>query len=400
VINDNVAGDYWLVKMQYVFYADQDHDGFGNVINSTVASLPPLGYVTDPFDCNDQSNSLNPSEPDVADGIDNNCDGSIDEPSIVWQTSLGGSEEDYAYSLTPSQDGGYVVAGHSFSSDGDVTGHHGDALTQDVWITKINGSGSLQWAKSFGGSYQDGARSIKTTADGGYIVAGFNASTDGDVSGHHGLSQSYDYWVLKLNLSGGLQWQKSLGGTHDDIAYAVEQTPDGGYIVAGISQSNNGDVTVHYSGNSTYDWWIVKLDANGNLVWQKTLGGSSNDWCTDIHATPDGGYIVGGYSYSHDHDLTSNKGQSDYWIVKLDGTGNILWQKSYGGSTYDNLNALQLTADGGYIVTGDSQSDDVDVDGHHDSYGTYDGWVVKIDINGNMVWNKSIGGFSFDLLLQ
>ena len=170
-------------------------------------------------------------------------------PAIQWQKALGGSYEDYPYSVKQTADGGYIVAGGAASQNGDVSGNHGLA---DCWIVKLNNSGNIEWQKSLGGSGAEAASSIQQTSDGGYIIAGGSNSNDGDVSGYHG--GIYDYWIVKLNSSGSIEWQKSLGGSGDEFAKSVEQTTDGGYIVAGQSNSDDGDV----SGNhGDYDYWIV-----------------------------------------------------------------------------------------------------------------------------------------------
>lgn len=169
---------------------------------------------------------------------------------------------------------------------------------------------TIQWQKSYGGSDDDQARAIQQTKDGGYIVAGFSNSSNGQVTGHHG-GFIYDYWVLKLNATGSIQWQKSLGGSEFDIANAVQQTTDGGYIVAGASASNDGNVT---GGHGDEDYWIAKLDINGNIQWQKTLGGSGDDFAQSIQQTRDGGYIVAGSSDSFNGNVTGNHGGDDYWV--------------------------------------------------------------------------------------
>ena len=227
----------------------------------------------------------------------------------------------------------------------------------------------IEWQKSLGGSYFDEARSIQQTSDGGYIVAGNSYSNDGDVSGNHG---EWDYWIVKLNDTGNIQWQKCLGGSEFDIAYAIQQTSDGGYIVAGMTESNDGDV----SGNHGYDdYWVVKLDDTGNIQWQKSLGGSESEWAYSIQQTTDGGYIVAGWSYSNNGDVSENHGDDDYWVLKLDNTGNIQWQKSLGGSSVEWAHSTQQTSDGGYIVAGWSKSNDGDASGNH---GETDVWVVKL----------------------
>jgi hypothetical protein len=305
-------------------------------------------------------------------------------PLIEWQKTLGGSGVDAAYSIQQTADGGYIVAGYSESNDGDVTGNHGG---YDYWVVKLDSSGNIQWQKSLGGSDDDFANSIQQTADGGYIVAGRSSSNDGDVTGNHGGN---DYWVVKLDDSGNIQWQKSLGGSDDDFANSIQQTADGGYIVAGESNSNNGDVTGNHG---FFDCWVVKLDGNGNIQWQKSLGGSDDDSALSIQQTTDGGYIVAGNSMSTDGDVTDNHGFWDYWVVKLDDSGNIQWQKNLGGTDSDVAYSIQQTADGGYIVAGQSDSNDGDVTGNH---GILDYWVVKLDGSGNIQWQKSLGGSVFD----
>ncbi len=189
-------------------------------------------------------------------------------PAIQWEKALGGTGYDYATSIVQTSDGGYIVAGYSYSNDGDVTGNHGSA---DYWVVKLDNTGSISWQKSLGGSGDDEAASIVQTSDGGYIMAGSSNSNDGDVTGNHG---SYDCWVVKLDNTGSVSWQKSLGGTGGDLASSVEQTSDGGYIVAGQSYSTDGDVTGNHG---VADCWVVKLDDTGSISWQKSLGGSNAD---------------------------------------------------------------------------------------------------------------------------
>ncbi|MFT3703766.1 MAG: gliding motility-associated C-terminal domain-containing protein [Agriterribacter sp.] len=312
--------------------------------------------------------------------------GYCQSPSIEWQKSLGGSDIERVYSIQQTTDGGYIVTGYSYSNDGDVSGHHG---ITDFWVVKLDATGAIQWQRSLGGSGDEYAYSIHQTADGGYIIAGLSGSNDGDVSGNHGGSE--DCWIVKLDATGNIQWQKSLGGSADDRAASIQQTTDGGYIIAGISTSNNGDV----SGNhGAIDCWIVKLDATGNIQWQKCLGGSNTDKATSVQQTADGGYIIGGNSRSNNGDLTLNHGDYDYWVVKLDAAGILQWQKSLGGSGTDLLASIQQTADGGYIVGGNSSSNDGDVTGNH---GGSDYWVVKLGATGDIQWQKSLGGSGNEL---
>lgn len=305
-------------------------------------------------------------------------------PLIQWQQSLGGSNFDFATSIQLTSDGGYIVAGSSQSTDGDVTGGYG---AQDYWIVKLDASGSLDWEKTLGGSDNDFASSIQQTSDGGYIVGGYSSSVDGDIVSNNGY---YDYWIVKLDALGNLDWQKTLGGSNDEFASSIQQTSDGGYIIAGYSSSVDGDIV---GNNGSSDYWIVKLDDLGNIDWQKSLGGSEDDFANSIQLTSDGGYIVAGFSKSIDGDLTANNGDEDYWIVKLDDLGNIDWQKTLGGSNADGANSIQQTSDGGYIVAGYSSSIDGDV---IDNSGNEDYWIVKLDPSGNIDWQKALGGSNSD----
>lgn len=293
-------------------------------------------------------------------------------PPIQWQKSLGGSDDDDASSVQQTKDGGYIVAGSSQSNDGDVSGNHGGS---DYWIVKLNSSGNIEWQKSLGGSSDEGAGSIQQTTDGGYIATGTSTSTDGDVTGHHFSIYPQDYWVVKLDATGNLQWQKSLGGSGEDVASSVQQTTDGGYIVAGWSTSNDGDVSGNHGGE---DCWIVKLANGGSIEWQESLGSSFGgvDEGNSIRQTTDGGYIVAGTAGSNDGDVSGyHGGLEDYWIIKLNNTGNVQWQKCLGGSDLDISFAVQQTSDGGYVTAGYSQSNDGDASGNH---GWADFWIVKL----------------------
>lgn len=290
--------------------------------------------------------------------------------NLVWQKSLGGSDNDYAYSIQQTTDGGFIAAGGSYSMDSDVSGNHG---SNDYWVVKLDSVGIIEWQKSFGGSSYDDAFSIQQTIDGGFVVGGQSNSNDGDISDSHG---EYDYWILKLNPAGNLIWQKSLGGSSNDQARSVQQTSDGGFIVAGLSYSNDGDVTEHHGSIAHADYWIVKLDTAGNLVWQKSLGGTKDDYALSIRQTNDNGFIIAGWSLSNDGEVTGNHGSNDYWVVKLDTAGNLEWQQSLGGSFTDDGISIRQTSDDGFIVAGETGSNDGDVSGNHGGY--YDCWIVKL----------------------
>jgi len=306
--------------------------------------------------------------------------------TIQWQKSFGGSAADNALSIINTTDSGFVIAGYSASTDGDITSNNG---TQDYWIIKLDNGGGLQWEESYGGSNFDVARSVVQTTDGGYIVAGYSWSTDGFINSgeNHGMD---DYWIVKLDISGGLMWQTMLGGSGNDEAFSIIQTKDSGYIIAGNSTSNNGDVSGNHGGE---DYWIVKLDSNGGKQWQKSIGGSGDDFATSIIQTSDGGYAVAGYSASNDGDVGSNHGYNDFWIVRLSDTGPVLWQRNYGGSADDRAYSIIQTSDHCFLVAGRSYSNDSDVSGNQ---GNGDYWILKLDSTGGLKWQRSLGGSSYD----
>lgn len=310
---------------------------------------------------------------------------SAQAPAIEWQKCFGGDTLDEAQAISQTMDGGYIVAGFTESNNGDVTGNHG---FRDFWIIKLNSVGSVEWQKLLGGSNWDEAHSIQQTTDGGYVVCGLSNSTDGDVSGNHGWP---DFWIVKLDSIGSLEWQKSLGGTDWDEAYSIQQSLDGGFLVIGSTFSSNGDITGYHGGG---DIWAVKLDALGNLEWQKTLGGSDWDDAFSLQKTDDGGYIFAGASQSNNGDVSGHHQFYDYWVVKLDSLASISWQKVLGGTAWDVAKSVQQTQDGGYIVSGYSESNDDDVNGNH---GNWDYWIVKLNNMGGIQWDKCLGGTGSDV---
>lgn len=279
-----------------------------------------------------------------------------------WGKSYGGGKEHPA-SMRQTDDGGFILAGTSYSTTGQITGHHGDATTSDYWVVKTDSVGNMQWQKSYGGTCNETAAAIAPTKDGGYIIVGHSQSNDGDVTGHHGdtgLSSGYfnDIWLVKINSAGTIQWQKSLGGTNQDEAADVQQTSDGGYIVAGSVKSNDGDVTGTHPGGavSTTDYWLVKLNSSGTIQWQKTFGGGAGDVAHNVQQTKDGGYILSGKALSSDGDVTGTYGNFDYWIVKTNPSGILEWGKCYGGTSYDEGYCAQQTSDNGFVFAGSTVS--------------------------------------------
>lgn len=306
---------------------------------------------------------------------------------IEWQKCLGGSDWEEAPEIQQTSDGGFILVGSSWSKDGDVTGNHGE---QDYWVVKLNSLGDIEWEKSLGGSTWDKAESIQQTTDGGFILAGSTHSNDGNVSGNHGGN---DYWVVKLSYNGNIEWQKCYGGSESDEAKSIQQTLDGGYIVAGSTYSDDGDVSGIHSSDYSPDCWIVKLNSYGIIEWQKCLGGTGYENSSNILETLDGNYILASYTNSNDGDVSGNHGNIDYWIVKLNTSGNIIWQKCLGGIGADYTSSITRTTDGSYIISGFTYSNDGDVSGNH---GGNDYWIVKLESSGDIEWQKCLGGSGHD----
>jgi len=281
-------------------------------------------------------------------------------------------------------DGGFALSGETFSNDGDVSGNHGDA---DYWFLKLDSIGNLIRQKCFGGSGRDESNNMILTPDSGFLIIGGSTSLDGDITGNHGF---FDCWIVKLDRDGNLQWEKSLGGIETEIGTCVRTTNDGGYIIGATSDQADGDVqcTIH----GFIDAWIIKLDAAGNIEWQKCYGGTLNDGPNGILQTSDGGYIFAGSTKSNDGDVSGNHGGYDFWVVKIDSIGTLQWQNCYGGSKDDVAHFIRQSANGSFLVGGYTFSNDGDVSGNHSYPTTCDSWLLRISPDGNILWQRCIGG--------
>ena len=335
----------------------------------------------------------------------------LDQDGVIeWQKCLGGTGSDLAYDIQVTSDGGYILVAGTQSNDGDVLAAPG----KGVWVVKMSAAAEVLWQRRLGGSRAETIRSVQQTADGGYILAGSTNSDDGDASGLHAPDNfgaySDDFWVIKLDEAGVVQWQRCLGGTKTDRAYEVQQTSDGGFVVAGTTFSNDGDVTGFHVGAGS-DSWVVKLDGLGNTQWSKSLGsggvvpnaGGGNEEARSVQQTSDGGYIVVGWTDSNNSgDVSANHGPDDLgyfrydmWVVKLNATGNRVWDKCLGGTWEDFAHSVQETSDGGFIVAGETGSTDGDVVG---AIGNGDFWVVRLNALGAVLWQKCMGGSYDDFL--
>ncbi len=408
----------------------------------------------------------------------------IAQPSLQWKRSFGGTGTDVANSIRQTSDGGYIIAGSTTSANGDVTSNHGDA---DYWIVRLGRTGNIVWQKTFGGSGTDIAKCIQQTSDGGFIVAGISSSGDGDLTGKHGIDfwvdwpvpgpdtnfyyppYFYEPWIVKLDASGNITWSQCYHKYYTDygirsyLNYYVNtiiQTSDGGYLYGGTESPFHEDISMNYfaivtkitsTGNVEWvqrlstipdheglyredgmsvadlvqtpagyaalingpywtwvegvgyvggeDIYVYTFDNAGVQLSNQKYGGAGNDFGTSIKQTTDGGFIIAGYSASADGDLATagNHGGNDFWLFKTNSSGAVAWSKCYGGSGDDIAKAVQQAADGSYYVAGYSLSTDGDVKDHIASATpTSDFWIVKTNATGSLLWSKSYGGSSND----
>ena len=338
---------------------------------------------------------------------------SVTAQDIKWEKSYGGKHADYLMDAIPTADYGFILAGSSLSNK---TGNKSDNNLGDFdyWVWKMDEDGEPEWQKSFGGDGMDMLQSIKNTKDGGFILAGTSNSGPGSKNKRgndktDACRGGDDFWIIKLDANGGLEWQKTIGGSGQEKLQSIYQTRDGGYILGGSSSSDKSPLASIGGNQNTgekkqdsfgsMDYWIVKLDKEGKIEWQKTLGGTYFDELRSIEQTKDNGYILGGYSNSP---LSGNKtddnfGTGDYWVIKLDSKGEIEWQKTIGGNQDDQLYVVHQAYDKGYIVGGNSNSGSGNNKKKTNNNGT-DFWVLKLDEMGEIIWQETYNIGNLDIL--
>lgn len=320
--------------------------------------------------------------------------------SKQWDKTFGGTDDDDLISLEVTTDGGFILGGYSKSG---ISGDKSQASQggYDFWMVKTDANGTKQWDKCFGGTDNDYLTAIHQTTDGGYILGGYTASeAGGDVS--QAQKGQNDYWIVKTDPNGIKQWDARFGGDKKDQLQSLVQTSDGGFLLAGTSYSNaNGDKTQMTNGSG--DFWIVKTDVNGVKQWDAGFGGDSTDYCNAIISTLDGGFLIGGYSYSGISGDKSQRvrGESDYWVVKIDGEGLKQWEKTFGGIGADVLTSIIQSYDGGYLLAGYSGSESSGEKSQSfqgaSASNSHDYWLVKTDEVGNYLWDRRFGGSNRDL---
>jgi uncharacterized repeat protein (TIGR01451 family) len=315
-----------------------------------------------------------------------------------WRKIIGGSQDEYATTYQYNADGSIVILGETWSSDGDITNFHGNI---DIWVCKLDNSGNLLWQKCFGGSGIDYSSTIIKASGGGYILSGWVESNDGDITLNHG---SWDAWLVRINETGNIIWQKNFGGTNDDggeISELIENS-DGSIIFCTDTQSDDGDVSGHHGAEGTSDIWLIKLSSTGNIIWNNCFGGSRSDYIESCKLLPSGEiYLLGGTDSPdlpsfHDPGIAE---EFDIYFCRVSSTGSLLFQKCFGGTLDEFTSALvSIDADGSCVIVADSESGDGDVVGHHGTGERFDIWVLKIDGAGNILWQRSLGGSSNDAL--
>jgi|GEM_PF-987843 len=332
------------------------------------------------------------------------------QPRILGQRCLGGSGEDAFPNITPTRDGGYIVLSLTTSSDGDVVGNHKEEY-RDIWVIKFNARGEQEWSRCYGGSRNDEGGAIVEAPDNGYLIVGATASMDGDAEGWHkgvdGFNQMRpDAWAVRIDARGEVLWQRSLGGTGIDVFHGACRAHGGGYVLVGCTTSHDGDVQdQHTKEDGQGDAWAVKLSETGVMEWQSTLGGTNHEQFTTVAATPDGGYIAAGETGSNDGDVSGlhrdGTGISqDLWVVKLDGSGKLRWQRCLGGTGFDSPAFLQhilVTKNGNYVMLCRTNSKDGDVEPpgpemlQTPDVGRGDTWIVRLNSDGSIQHQRRLG---------
>jgi Secretion system C-terminal sorting domain len=305
--------------------------------------------------------------------------------AMLWAKRIDGTFLDDIFDGCATQDGGYVLVGGAYI---DTVSPNAWEWQRDAWVVRVDSSGNVLWQKHYGGLQDDIANSVSPTSDGGFYIAGGVFENGVNTPPTNG---SMDAWVLRLDANGNELWQRCLGGSSGEITPKIHATTDGGAILSCSTYSSDGDITTVLKG--MMDIWVVKLDSAGSVEWSNTYGSWSGDYDTGIMQTSDGHYLLLGYVATSGGDVSTSLGGSDAWVAKLDAAGFIIWERSFGGSEGDELMEVIEIA-GGYLLSGYAMSSN----GHVEvQYGDGDAWVVVLNTTGDLVWEQTYGGTSGDL---
>jgi hypothetical protein len=320
----------------------------------------------------------------------------ISPPSIEWQRVFGNTEEDVFSALAQTADGGFILGGTSYPPANGNKTCQGFGFV-DYWIVRLDAQGNQLWDRCFGGTSRDSLTSLQQTAQGGFILGGSSWSTNSGNKTMPHFGAADDFWAVRLDSEGNKIWEQACGGTAPDLLRRIQETADGGFFLCGGSGSpvsGNKTAPAYWTGLwPSSDYWVVRLDSRGQILWDKSYGGNDDEaaWCAQI--TADGGLMLGGASRSGPsaNKTSSNFGDYDFWVVLTDANGNKVWDRSYGGIYDDTMYAVAQMPDGGLTLAGRSLSPP---GGNKTSpnYGNADFWIVRTDANGNKLWDQSFGG--------
>ena len=310
--------------------------------------------------------------------------------NVIWERCYGGSDADNPKKIVRLNDTEFFVFGKTSSIDGDVqSGNHGHS---DIWVLKLNIEGDILWERTYGCSGIDDPRDMILTPDGGFVMIDRIGIGGGDVTHFYGIG---DCWMAKCDSLGNLEWEKTLGNTGLDNCMSMIVNSAGNIMMIGAAQWHGGLVECYPDG-AWGDVWIVELDLQGNILAQYCYGGSHYDVGYSIIELSDG-YVFIAFTVSNDGDVSGLHGPTDLygdiWVVRLDEQMEIVWQHCLGGFRTDHPNYITQTEDGGFVVIGTTNSIDGDVSGNHSIAHNYtDIWVVKLNVEGELLWQQCYGG--------
>jgi hypothetical protein len=310
------------------------------------------------------------------------------EGDKIWHKKFGGTQEDIGNTIVRTSDNNYLILGSTLSNDGDVSGNKGE---RDAWLIKIDNDGELLWQKTIGGSREDWLYNIKSAGDGNYLMAGWTLSDDGDVSSNHGNT---DAWIVKVNDQGVVIWEKTYGGTNQDVAFDATPVSDGGYIFCGQLISIDGDAADRTV--ETFAGWFVKINSAGEIAGKVYLGESAFDYGTVALEAANGDFVFAGETNTAGAYDNFHAGR-DAFLLRLDASGNVKWKKAYGGTQRDQPADLIETDDGNFVFAGLTMSEDGDIP---QLLGGEDAWVMKLNGDGNIISNTTFGGSANDNVLK